>query len=406
MATTTRSTPDLLDERFYADLDGMHDAFTHLRANDPVYRDPASGMVGITKHADIVDVERRAKVFVSGQGYRSFWSPMEDNMIAQDDPGHAEQRLLVARRFTPKGVQSFEQYLQDTTTEIVDAICDAADGASGSGEIEVVDAVAARLPCRLTAKFLGWPEDRWPDMKTWSERMMRIDSIPRDASGEVMQGVMAAITEFQADLSEMVPRLREQPNESAVSTWANATVGGCPMKDETIMNETGLFISGGAETTRTVIARGLRVFCDHQDQWDHVAADPESRVAPAVEEVIRWVTPLNNMFRTCVEDTTVRDTPIVAGDRIALLYPSANRDEEVFAEPFTFDVTRSPNPHVAFGFGPHVCIGQSLARRELQILFEHLVRRITNLRVVTEPDIEENLFAGAVKRFDLAFDVR
>ena len=399
------TTPDLLSEAFYADLDAMHETFSHLRKNDPVYRDPASGMVGITKHADIVDVERRAKVFLSGQGYRSFWAPNEDNMIAQDDPGHAEQRSLVARRFTPKGVQSFEEYLQTTTTEIVDEICDAAAGSSGSREIEVVDAVAARLPGRLTAKFLGWPEDRWPDIKTWSERMMRIDSIPRDPTGEVMMGVMAAITEFSADLQEMVPRFREEPGEGAISTWANATVGGCPMKDETIMNETGLFISGGAETTRTVIARGLRAFCDHQDQWDFVGGDAE-RVVGLVEEIIRWVTPLNNMFRTCVEDTVVRDTELVAGDRIALLYPSANRDEEVFADPFTFDVTRSPNPHVAFGFGPHVCIGQSLARRELQILFEHLVRRITNLRVVTEPDIEENLFAGAVKRFDLAFDVR
>jgi cytochrome P450 family 142 subfamily A polypeptide 1 len=398
MAMTT-TTPDLLDERFYADLDGMHETFAHLRKNDPVYRDPASGMVGITKHADIVDVERRARVFVSGQGYRSFWSPMEDNMIAQDDPGHAEQRALVARRFTPKGVQSFESYLQATTTEIVDAICDA------GGEIEVVDAVAAQLPGRLTAKFLGWPEDRWPDIKTWSERMMRIDSIPRDTTGEVMQGVMSAISEFQADLNEMVPRFRKEPAEGAISTWANATVKGCPMEDHTIMNETGLFISGGAETTRTVIARGLRVMCDHQDQWDFVGGDAE-RTVGAVEELIRWVTPLNNMFRTAVEDTTVRDTPINAGDRIALLYPSANRDEDVFDEPFRFDVTRHPNPHVAFGFGPHVCIGQSLARRELQILFEHLTKRITNLRVVTEPEIEENLFAGAVKSFRLAFDVR
>jgi len=397
MAVT--NTPDLLDERFYADLDGMHETFTHLRKNDPVYRDPVSGMVGITKHADIVDVERRARVFVSGQGYRSFWSPMEDNMIAQDDPGHAEQRALVARRFTPKGVQSFEDYLQTTTAEIVDAICDS------GGEIEVVDAVAAQLPGRLTAKFLGWPEDRWPDIKTWSERMMRIDSIPRDTTGEVMQGVMAAISEFQADLNEMVPRFRKEPGEGAISTWANATVKGCPMEDHTIMNETGLFISGGAETTRTVIARGLRAFCDHQDQWDFVGGD-EERVVPAVEELIRWVTPLNNMFRTCVEETTVRDVPLHPGDRIALLYPSANRDEDVFEDPFTFDVTRHPNPHVAFGFGPHVCIGQSLARRELQILFQQLTARITNLRVVTEPDIEENLFAGAVKSFRLAFDVR
>ena len=398
MAVTT--SPDLLSEKFYADIDGMHEAFAHLRANEPVYRDPASGMFGITKHADIVDVERRAKVFVSGQGYRSFWAPGEDNMIAQDDPGHAEQRSLVARRFTPKGVQSMHDFLVDTTTDIIEQM------AAAGGEVEVVDAVAAQLPCRLTAKFLGWPEDRWPSMKSWSERLMRIDSIQRDETGQVMMGVMSAIQEFQADLNEMVPRFREEPGEGAVSTWANAEVGGCPMKDETIMNEVGLFISGGAETTRTVIARGLRAFCDHNDQWEHVAADPDARVGPAVEEVIRWVTPLNNMFRTAVEDTVVRDTPVPAGSRLALLYPSGNRDEDVFERPNEFDVTRSPNPHVAFGFGPHVCIGQSLARRELQILFDQLVRRFTNLRVVTEPDIEENMFAGAVKSFRMAFDLR
>ena len=167
------------------------------------------------------------------------------------------------------------------------------------------------------------------------------------------------------------------------------------MDDHTIMNETGLFISGGAETTRTAIARGLRVFCDHQDQWERLAADP-SLVPGAVEEVMRWVSPLNQMFRTAVADDRIGDTPVQAGDRIALLYPSANRDEDVFDDPFRFDITRTPNPHVAFGFGPHVCVGQSLARLELQILFAEMARRFTNLRVVTEPVIEENIFAGAV----------
>src|SRR3954447_1042364 len=397
MATTV-TTPDLLDERFYADIDGMHETFAYLRANDPVYRDPTSGMIGVTRHRDVVDVERRAKVFVSGQGYRSFWSPMEDNMIAQDDPGHAEQRGLVARRLTPKGVERDEAPLRATVTDLLDAV-------EGDGKMEVVDAIAAQLPCRLTGTLLGFGEDRWRDIKTWSERLMRIDSIPRDPSGEVMQGVMGAITEFQAGLNELVPAYREAPGDSFISVWANAEVKGCPMNDGTIMNETGLFISGGAETTRTVIARGLRVFCDHQDQWERMAADP-SLVPAAIEEVIRWVTPLNQMFRTAVADDVIGDTPVQAGDRIALLYPSANRDEEVFDDPFTFDITRSPNPHVAFGFGPHVCVGQSFARLELQVLFEQLAKRFTNLRVISEPVIEENLFAGAVKRFELGFDVR
>jgi cytochrome P450 len=177
------------------------------------------------------------------------------------------------------------------------------------------------------------------------------------------------------------------------------------MNEGTIMNETGLFISGGAETTRTVIARGLRVFCDHQDQWERMAADP-SLVPAAIEEVIRWVTPLNQMFRTAVADDVIGETPVKAGDRIALLYPSANRDEDVFSDPFTFDITRGPNPQIAFGFGPHVCVGQSLARLELQILFEQLSQRFTNLRVLSEPVIEKNLFAGAVVDFNLGFDVR
>src|SRR3954454_19911827 len=164
MATTV-TTPDLLDERFYADIDGMHETFTWLRANNPVYRDPTSGMIGVTRHRDVVDVERRAKVFVSGQGYRSFWSPMEDNMIAQDDPGHAEQRALVARRLTPKGAERDAPFLRALVDKLLDAVAD-------DGQMEVVDAVAAQLPCRLTAELLGFRPDQWRDLKTWSERMM------------------------------------------------------------------------------------------------------------------------------------------------------------------------------------------------------------------------------------------
>ena len=392
------TTPDLLDEDFYADLDGMHEAFTYLRANDPVYRDPKTGMIGVTRHADVVDVERRAKVFVSSRGYRSMWSPQEDNMIAQDDPGHAEQRALVARRLTPRGSAREEPLVRAVVDELLDDIAE-------RREMEVVDELAARYPSRLTCELLGFPQDRWRDLKSWSERMMRIDSIMRDTNGRVLQDVMMAIGEFQAYLDEAVPRLRVEPDSSFISVWANATVKGCPMGDSTIMNETGLFISGGAETTRTAIARGLRIFCDHPDQWDRLAEVP-ALVPSAVEEILRWVTPLNQMFRTAAVDDRIGDTPVQAGDRIVLLYPSANRDESVFADPFTFDITREPNPHLAFGFGPHVCVGQSLARLELQVLFAEMARRFTNLRVISEPVIERNIFAGAVQRFELAFDRR
>jgi cytochrome P450 family 142 subfamily A polypeptide 1 len=392
------AAPDLLDEGFYADLDAMHESLSWLRANDPVYRDPHTGFVGVTRHADIVDVERRAHVYVSSRGYRSAWSPEEDNMIAQDDPHHGEQRRLVARRLTPRGVAGDEEPLRLLVTELLDQFAD-------GGEIEVVDAIAAQLPSRTTATLLGFPEDRWRDLKSWSERVMRVDSIARDQTGEVMQGVMSAMWEFKAYIDSALPRLRDDPDRSFLSVWANASVGGCPMSDHTILNETGLFIAGGAETTRTVIARGLRIFCDHPDQWERLAADPTLAV-PAVEEVLRWVSPLNQMFRTAAADDEIGGVPIREGDRIALLYPSANRDEQVFDGPFRFDITRSPNPHVAFGFGPHVCIGQSFARLSLQVVFAELARRFTNLAVVTEPVIERNIFAGSVQRFDLRLERR
>ena len=177
------------------------------------------------------------------------------------------------------------------------------------------------------------------------------------------------------------------------------------MDSSVLVQETGLFISGGAETTRTVIARGLDELTRHPADWEAMAADP-GMIPTAVEELIRWVTPLNNMFRTATRPAKIAGTPVHEGDRVILLYPSANRDESVFDDPYVFDIRRHPNPHVAFGFGTHYCLGTSLARLELRSLFTQLTRRITNLRVISEPDIEPNIFVGAVRSFRLGFDPR
>ena len=394
---TTDERPgfDLLAPAFY--YGDQHAAFTWMRANEPVYRDAANDLWGITRHADVHEVERRSDVFVSSRGYRSFFSPGESNMIAQDDPHHAEQRALVSRRFTPKAVRQHEPWMRSTVDSLLDQFSD--------DQVEVVEAVAAQLPSRLTAKLLGWDESRWPDVKRWSERLMRLDGI---ADPEIAMDVMTTIIEFNTELTAMTASAKGCPVHDApdlVTVWANAAIDGGTLDAESIMHETGLFISGGAETTRTVIARALRTFCDHPDQWEAMAADP-SIVPAAVEEMIRWVTPLNNMFRTAAADTEIGGQAIAEGDRLALLYPSANRDEAVFTDPFTFDITRHPNPHLGFGFGTHFCLGASLARFELTVLFTELSRRFTNLRPVTEIDGEANIFANAVISFTLGYDRR
>ena len=187
--------------------------------------------------------------------------------------------------------------------------------------------------------------------------------------------------------------------------WLHATIDGEPLPPATIVHEVGLFIAGGAETTRTAISHGLDAFARHPEQWEAIAADPDL-VPGAVEEVLLWVTPLNNFFRRAVADDRIGDQPVERGDRIILLYPSANRDEDVFADPFTFDIRRDPNPHVAFGFGTHLCIGTHVARASLAAVFGQLSRRITDLRVIDEPVVEANIFARAVQSFRLGYTVR
>ena len=395
-APAARPVYDLLDPELYRR--DPHDAWAWMRAHEPVYRDEANGLWAVTRHADVLDVERRSDVFLSGPAYRALPSPDETNMIAQDDPRHGQQRRLVSREFTPAAVRTRADEIRSLLVELLDEALEAAPG--GRGELEVVDRLAAQLPARLTCRLLGFPEAQWRDLKSWSERLMRLDTMDRDP--EVALGVVTACFEFNSQLDDLLAERAGCPMGDLLSTWANAEIDGEPLDRMSVFHETGLFISGGSETTRTVIAHGLRAFCDHPDQWERLAEAPQA-VPAAVEELLRWVTPLNNFFRTAAVDTEVGGQAVGAGERVILLYPSANRDEAVFDDPFRFDIARTPNHHVAFGYGTHFCLGANLARQTLRLLLEELPRRITDLEVVTEPDVEPNLFARAVRRFDLGY---
>lgn len=393
--TTDTPVIDLLDPEFWRSR--QHEAWTWARANDPVHRDEANGFWAVTRHADVLHVERHDEIFSSLRTYRVNETPTESNMIASDDPRHLQQRRLINRGFTPKAVR--EQ--SDGFATMIDGLV---DPVTPLGTVEVVDAIAGQLPARFTCNLLGLPEEDWRQVKEWSERLMRIDAINFDDSA--FFGLVAATTELMEMVTSSVPELRGcTMSDGLLSRWSHAEIEGEPLDIETIFHEVGLFVAGGAETTRTAIAHGLRTFCDHPDQWELLHEQPEL-IPSAVDEVIRWVTPLNNMFRKATVDTELGGKQIAAGDRLALVYPSANRDEAVFDDPFTFDVTRSPNHHVAFGHGTHFCIGANFARRELEILFGRLTREWTDLHVVTEIDVEPNIFARAVRSFELGFTAR
>ncbi len=389
----TNPETDVLDPTWWQS--DPQDAYRQLLDYPGLWRDEKSGFLLAARHADLLAVERDPVTFSSRSHYRLEPSLDEETMISHDDPTHLGQRRMVNRRFTPRAVRDHADHYTAMISTMVD---EAIEENATDGSIEVIDALAAQLPGRVTAELIGFGQDHWRDVKSWSERQMRID---RRYVDEVVLGeLMDSIQEWATVMTDLLPQRFADPQDDLFSDWI---AGG--MDPHTMVQETGLMIAGGAETTRTVIAHGLRELADRPDVWEFLAEDSE-RVAPAVEELIRWVTPLNNMFRRASTDTELSGTAIAEGDRIALVYPAANRDPLVFDRPDEFDVTRNPNPHIAFGHGTHFCLGANLARLELRLLFEELTKRITNLQVVEEPDIEPNIFARAVKTFRLSFDLR
>jgi cytochrome P450 family 142 subfamily A polypeptide 1 len=386
---TERMIIDLLDPELYQS--NPHDVWAWMRANEPVYRDEKNKLWGITRHADVMDVERRSSVFSSSGVYRAVLSPGESNMIAQDDPRHRQQRMLVQPQLTHAGVAT-------RTAEVEALVAELVAEAVTQGEFDVVELIAGQLPARLTARLLGFPEEMWPQVKSWSERLMRTDMRDRDPA--IMDEFIDANREFLGAMMPILEEVSACPRNDFMSIWAHAEIDGQKLPPEAIFHEVGLFIAGGAETTRTAISHGIRAFIDHPEQWEELAAKPEL-IDSAVEEVLRWVTPLNNFFRMALTDDVVGGQAIAAGDRLVLLYPSANRDESVFNNPFDFDIHRNPNPHLSFGFGTHLCIGANLARLVLTTMFRELSAQATALSVVSEPDVEANIFARAVRSFQI-----
>jgi len=247
--SSARLEIDLLDPNFYQDGAGMHAAFSWMRANEPVYRDHRNGLWGITRHADLKDVERRSTVFLSSQGYRAIWASDEINMIAQDDPRHRQQRLLVQGDLTAAAVATRQPGIASLVAELLDT-------ALASGEMEVIEALAGQLPARLTCQLLGYPESMWQEVKSWSERLMRIDMRERD--GETFTEFVDANMEFVMALMPIAKERAGCPAHDLISTWVHAKIDDQPLPPSAIVHEVGLFISGGAETTRTAISHVAR----------------------------------------------------------------------------------------------------------------------------------------------------
>jgi cholest-4-en-3-one 26-monooxygenase len=394
MTSDTRAI-DLLDGDFY--VNGPYPTYAWMRANAPAYWDETNELWGISRYDDIVEIEKRKDLFVNSDqakgGYRPN-IPADPAIIGLDDPVHHQRRNLVSRRFTPRAISAWEDHVRAVVNRLLDAV------EAKGGDAEIIDELAAPLPAMMIGRLLGFDEDRWPDLQSWSERTIVMGGGPRYFAED---GMVAAM-EFAQASADLYQAKQGCPVDDVMSVWTKAEIGGEPLPIEAVISDCLLILDGGAETTRTVIARTILNLIERPDVWRLLrdGADP----AVATEEFIRFVTPIHNMCRVARADHEVGGETIRPGQQVVLMYSSANRDEAHFTDPDRLDVQRDPNNHLSFGFGTHFCLGASLARLEIRVFFEELVRRVRDFRLVPGTDIVEmpNAFVYGLKSAHVVFD--
>lgn len=359
----------LLDGAFYAT--DAHRHFQWMREHAPVYWDDA-GVWGIAAYEDVLAVSRDPQTFCNAHGMRPD-APSLPYMINLDDPLHKQRRALVNRGFTPRRVAELEPRIRAVCVDLIER-------AKLYPRFDFVKDIAAWLPLIVIGDMLGVAPEAHGHLLEWSDEMLGSSG---SSDIEKIARAQAAFLDYRDYQSRVLAERREVAQNDLLSILAHAEIDGVRLDVEEVLMEALLILIGGDETTRHVISGGMYELLRHPDQHRRLTEDP-TKIPAAVEEMLRWVTPIQNMARTATRDVTLRGQRITAGEKLLLLYPSANRDAAVFRDPFTFDIERTPNEHLAFGYGAHFCLGSSLARLELRVMFEELLRHLPNLELATD----------------------
>ncbi len=382
----------LLEGDFY--VGDPLDHYRWMRANAPVYRDPVGGIWGVTLHEDIMHVSKHPELFCSGKSSRPEEGSWIPSMINLDDPGHKRRRNLVNRGFTPRRVADHEKTIREIVTGLIDEV-------APSGRCEFVRDLAAPLPMAIIGGLLGVAREDWDTLLQWSEDMLLGSNA--NASEEVRMGAVKAGAAYAHYAMEVIAERRKRPRDDLMGVLVAAEIDGERLSDEELIQESLLILVGGDETTRHVISGGMKALIEHPEQRQKLIDDP-SLIPTAVEEMLRWVTPIKNMNRTATRDVELRGEKICEGDKVLMLYESGNRDERAFESPECFDVERSPNDHVAFGgYGTHFCLGAPLARLELRVMFEELLRRLPDAELSGDTPLRPSNFIVGIDEMPVVF---
>ena len=411
---------ELSEPEFWtAPIEEREGAFALLREQDPIrffkeFEMPPEiplprgpGYWALTKHRHILEASRNPTIFCSGKGATSFVDlPPQMNeffggMINMDDPRHGKQRQIISRGFTPRALGRIENAVDQRAQRIVNKVIE-------KGECDFVAEIAAPLPLEIVCDMMGIPESQNQFVFERSNRILGLGDPDYNPEGEnPITAAMTAGSELAALMREMAEERRQNPTEDMTSALIHAVGDEDALDDAELASFFILLLVAGNETTRNAISHGMKALCDYPEQRKIWESDFESTTRSAVEEIVRWATPVIFMRRTTTCATELGGQKLDAGEKVLLFYNSGNRDEDVFEEPYRFDVQRWPNEHVGFGGpGPHFCLGANLARREIAVFFRELFRRLPDLEVTGAPERLASNFIHGIKHMPCQFSPR
>ena len=379
-----------------------HDVFRRMRAESPVCFNAEPGGPGfwaVTKYADVVSISKDPKTFSSARGGTNIndlapadLSTVQLLMVNMDPPKHNKFRNLVSRGFTPRMIARLEPMIRAAAKRTVDAV-------ATRGECDFVRSLAGELPLIIIADLMGIPQDDRSKVFDWSNRLIGFDDPEFQTSLE--DGKVAAM-ELWMYANQLADTRRKDPGTDLTSILLQSSVDGESLSELEFDTFFLMLAVAGNETTRNAISGGMLALIQHPEQRQRLIDDP-ALIPSAVEEILRWVTPVIHFRRTATRDVELRGQLIRENDKVVIFYPSANRDEEVFPDPFAFDVGRTPNEHLSFGVGQHFCLGASLARLELKIIFEELLARLPDLELTGEIRRLRSNFINGIKQMPVRF---
>jgi len=411
-AAESLSISPLIDPDYYAAHGYPHELWTRLRREAPVYRveqNPEMPFWAITRHADIAVIGKQPEKFLNGPTLTIRTEPQPDEaafpktLIQMDPPKHGLYRKIVSKRFTPGALKRWHADIHRIGKEIVDELLANGD----QGEVDFVEKVAAPLPIAVIAWLLGLPRSDWKLLFDWTNRTIGAGDpeYQREGAASASDTARQAMIELFQYFAKLVEEKKKNPSDDLVSLFAHAEVNGEKLPIMDVLAYCLIIVVAGNETTRNGTSGGMLALAQHPAELAKIQKNP-ALLPTAIEEILRWTSPIIHFARTATEDVEIRGQRIRAGEHLALFYPSANRDEDIFPDPFTFRVDREPNRHLAFGIGEHFCAGAHVARLELEVAFKSLLPRLVDLELAGPVQRLRSNLVGGIKHLPIRYKLR